>query len=815
MQPPAGARRTIATLEPHQCGAYDHGRINVPASNALMKRQAGARKMHLPTRTSPSTIRRRGIERDEAMTEPTFHGDRPIGSDSEDRFGFAALAERIADSLTLQAADKGFVFGLEGKWGSGKSSLLALILQRLRKMGATKVAAVEFRPWLIGDREQLLFALFEDLAKAIAGLEHAAGDATGATKLAAKDVAEQVKSFARHLGPVGKLAGLAGMFVPGATIVGDVFEKIAAAASEQADAPTLVAQKEKLSEALRKLDCRIVVAIDDVDRLEPKEVAELLRLVRSVADFPNVSYLLCYDARALERAIETGTGVASGAAYLEKIVQTEVAVPRPESFALRRWFSAELQAFASCSPERAGYLQHVIDETGGRVLETPRAVVRVLDSLRVYWPSLKDRVDLADLVWLRMIAVGSPNFYRWVEEYLVSFVALAGGRAHVSEAERASIAKDMDAALELDGLNWEKHQFEIERHLPGIQFHSFNKEKDERLFSGARRGSHMHDAKDRRLASPSHARVYFTLIDPPDSVTDLDIADLLAAARDGVNSVTFLLLKMGQSRGDAGATKAERLCDQLRYIEKDVVQGWPVETLIMGMANAADTLASDEHGDDWGYPRIFYLSRAVLRQLRTALPGDRFDAALKAMFEASTSLGFLSYLLRDETFGHGFYGDRPDPNDRLTSRDVFEIIRQIMIARYTAGGVDTILMEHRATDMLYAWSQAGDRDKMVSLVSERSDDNGWLLRFVRKLYGPNSTLSLDALANFFVSPAKTARRVHDLATAEPDNADAHDVIRSLKANIRFDGGDFEEVLAAWEAREVGNPDGVGDEVCAL
>lgn len=65
---------------------------------------------------------------------------------------------------------------------------------------------MEFRPWLIGDRDQLLIALFEDLAKAIAGLENAAGDATGITKLAASDVVEQVKTFAGHLGPVGKLS---------------------------------------------------------------------------------------------------------------------------------------------------------------------------------------------------------------------------------------------------------------------------------------------------------------------------------------------------------------------------------------------------------------------------------------------------------------------------------------------------------------------------------------------------------------------------------------------------------------------------------
>lgn len=94
------------------------------------------------------------------------------------------------------------------------------------------------------------------------------------------------------------------------------------------------------------------------------------------------------------------------------------------------------------------------------------------------------------------------------------------------------------------------------------------------------------------------------MIDPRDSVTDLDMAELLAAAREGSNAVAFVLLEMGEHRGDAGGTKAERLLDQLRYTDQDVLQGWPIETLMMGMANAADELAGDSRGDDWGYPRI-------------------------------------------------------------------------------------------------------------------------------------------------------------------------------------------------------------------
>ena len=58
-----------------------------------------------------------------------------------------------------------------------------------------------------------------------------------------------------------------------------------------------------------------------------------------------MSYLLCYDATILKHALEKATGVGDGSTYLEKIAQTEIGVPLSESFALRRWFTAELKAF--------------------------------------------------------------------------------------------------------------------------------------------------------------------------------------------------------------------------------------------------------------------------------------------------------------------------------------------------------------------------------------------------------------------------------------------------------------------------------------
>ncbi len=744
------------------------------------------------------------------MTISFFHGDRPIESSDQDRFGFAPLAERVADALTTQAAGKGFVLGIEGKWGSGKSSLLALVVAKLKAMNLSKVAVVEFRPWLIGDRDQLLASLFEDLVKAIAGLEQASGDATGKSIITAKEVAEKARKFAGHLGPVGKLAALAGLAIPGAAIVGTVLEGIAAAAKDTSEGPTLAAQKDDLSAALVKLDCRIVVTIDDVDRLEPREVGELLRLVRSVADFPNLSYLLCYDGTILKHAIEKATDVGNGSAYLEKIVQTEIGVPLPESFALRRWFTAELKAFAECDQRRVPDLLHVIDETGGRGFDTARSVVRVLDSLRAYWPSLNGRVDLADLVWLRIIAVTEPVLYRWIEEYLTAYASHATGRVHISETQRTELAERMDGALAAEGLDWKQMQFELERHLPGLNFHIFNQGKEERLFSKSQRGSHAQDFGDLRLASPSHSRLYFTLVEPADSVTDMDVAELIQAANAGMNDVAALLLQLNEKRGDAGTTKAERLLDQLGSFDEETIQGWPAKALAMGLVNIADELAKDEAGDDWGYSRIWYLADSLLKRLSRALPEQRWKELAEKLFSEGQSLGFISHILRDETFSHGYYGDRPNAAEAITDRATFDTVRLIMLGRYASCGLDRILAERNAITILYAWSQAGGREEVVRAVAERTAEDQAFIEFMLKICstsvsssGANLSLSLDAIHNFFPSPPEVVDRLLTLEKRESAVPGAGLVTAAISRSTRFDGLNIEEAMARWRAREAG------------
>jgi predicted KAP-like P-loop ATPase len=85
---------------------------------------------------------------------------------------------------------------------------------------------------------------------------------------------------------------------------------------------------------LGAIDVPIVVLVDEVDRVEDDEIRSIAQLVRSVADFPGISYVLAYDPKRVIQALggaekddtlrdERGRGRA----YLEKIVQLQIPLP--------------------------------------------------------------------------------------------------------------------------------------------------------------------------------------------------------------------------------------------------------------------------------------------------------------------------------------------------------------------------------------------------------------------------------------------------------------------------------------------------------
>src|SRR5580704_743128 len=204
-------------------------------------------------------------------------GDHPITCREEDRLGFTPIADHLARAVVDQLAPQGFVFGIEGKWGSGKTTLINLTIDALNAYGAQTPEIVSFSPWLVGDRDELLQTLFDELANAAVKIDTVVDDNvdtqdTALGKLHEKEnmkkaLGPKLRAFGAVAGTLGKIARTAdALGIPIAGVAGSFLERGGEAVQSLLEKEPASKRKAELVDALKLLSRRIVVFIDDLDR---------------------------------------------------------------------------------------------------------------------------------------------------------------------------------------------------------------------------------------------------------------------------------------------------------------------------------------------------------------------------------------------------------------------------------------------------------------------------------------------------------------------------------------------------------------------
>jgi len=85
--------------------------------------------------------------------------------------------------------------------------------------------------------------------------------------------------------------------------------------------------KSEIEDKLRTIEEKIVIVIDDIDRLPPEMVLIILRLVGITANFPNIFFILAMDYDKIEAIVQKVLG-EQYQNYLQKIVNERVGVPK-------------------------------------------------------------------------------------------------------------------------------------------------------------------------------------------------------------------------------------------------------------------------------------------------------------------------------------------------------------------------------------------------------------------------------------------------------------------------------------------------------
>jgi hypothetical protein len=689
-------------------------------------------------------------------------GDRALRFGDEDKLGFRQVAKRIAASLLDHGSDSGLVIGIEGAWGSGKSSLLFLIEDELgQHSDAQKATVINFRPWLIGNRDTLIADLFGALRKEIDRVAYQAGDPTGAAATKAKEAGEALRKFAVGMARAGALFEFVGEASSAGIVklAGSGLKALGEATQEKPEEAPLDALKDRLITSLRDLKHRFIVAIDDVDRLEPSEVIEVLRLTRSVADFPNVIYLLCYDSKILSNSIEKAAQVSNGLTYLEKIVQLTVMVPTPETFQLRQWFGDDLRKIAETkNDDELSRLKEVIDYEGGRQLRTPRSVVRALDSIRFFWPPLREvKADLPDVVWLQLIKDGNPDLYRWIETYCTTAAAISLGTARVEEAERAAELEALKQCVASTYFEDLVYRYQFAEHLPGLKVDFEGGPTTFALYDEVSEDTRDTAIRNARLTSPDHYRLYFALGGPSHALTQADIRALRAATERNIEETTDLILNWHKRSSGSSFGKLDLLLERMRGGLNESLTIAQCQNVLIALANSMDEAYRIRPFDRGWVNSVWDRAEHLIPILMARLTPDTRLPTLEAMFKGGLAISWLTTLLRRETFAHGRYGTRRRPQESwFFSEAELDRVIELMLSRYRRMAPADLFKTVDPLSLLFAWRQTGDESSPKQLVTRHAMTSEGLIEVLKGLTstvvssnrGKYLVLSRDNLAPF-------------------------------------------------------------------
>ncbi len=334
--------------------------------------------------------------------------DEPITSLDQDRLERKDFAKHLAHVLLSYDSPSSLVVALYGPWGVGKSSLLNLIDEYLKTISEKDQVPVivHFNPWNFSSIDQLITMFFRELRITLGQKDKGA--------IAGK-IGVVLETLGHILTP-GSLSPVGGQyFGKGSGVLKGLGRWMKGRSSEQ---KPLDAVKKDLNQFMDEYRRRVIVFIDDIDRLESENMRLLFRLIRLNGDFNNTTYVLAFDRGNTERML-SGTQDDSGRKYLEKIVQVGFDIPSADPVMLSEMFSQQLDKVISPIPQDKWdqqRWQELYLDALRHLVRTPRDIVRYLNGLYLTMPPLIGEIDPVDFIGLEAIRTFAPDMFEFIRE---------------------------------------------------------------------------------------------------------------------------------------------------------------------------------------------------------------------------------------------------------------------------------------------------------------------------------------------------------------------------------------------------------------
>ena len=302
--------------------------------------------------------------------------DKPIQTGSEDLLSISKYASALANFIS--STDTPITVGLQGEWGTGKTSLMWILREILteRQVATSWVNTWEYSMFRKANETTpaVLKGMLEKLEQTckISGTWDV-GDETS----------QRIKKVGRFLSHAANqvLARQTGVDVLRAA------EGSGAMGENQAE---IAAVKQEITEIIEKLISspgnpheRVVFFVDDLDRIQPGDAVEVLEALKNIFDIPHCIFVLAIDYDVVVKGLEGKFGKKTEEnerefrSFFDKIIQIPFSMP-VGAYTIDAFLVDKLTSFGIQIGEEEGrdYVK-VIRYTIG---SNPRSLKRYLNS---------------------------------------------------------------------------------------------------------------------------------------------------------------------------------------------------------------------------------------------------------------------------------------------------------------------------------------------------------------------------------------------------------------------------------------------------
>ena len=312
-----------------------------------------------------------------------LYSDSPIKDLGEDYLQQEKFVNRLKSVITDYNSQDSLTIQLRGEWGSGKSSVLNMLKNSLEEDSEKGPLVMYFNPWNFSTKNELIKSFFKELSVIF---KENMGDEEF-SKL--NDFLNLIMSSVVSLTPI---FGADSFF----SIIANIFSNILIWISKRSvDEKNLVDVKNKLNSLLIKNNRKIVVIVDDIDRLTNIEIEQVFQLTKSIADFSNMIYILAYDEKYAITALENN-GIHQPKEYIKKINQLQLDIPKANKLNLKEIFFERISEIFKKNHLNFDY--YIIEDIYYSYLtnyfSTIRDINRYLNTLSFYFLKIKNNPEM-------------------------------------------------------------------------------------------------------------------------------------------------------------------------------------------------------------------------------------------------------------------------------------------------------------------------------------------------------------------------------------------------------------------------------------